>query len=143
MFLELEEIKERVSVKYDTNILKSWTNFTILFELFYMDKKLKVKEEQRKIHEAIQRFEALNGLKFVEGKVLNGFNWNQHFGGSECWLAVYEEKYSSHRIAPQFFVSIDEEKIGYGLLHGDQHPKRGIESIEKVFNIEEFKYDAF
>ncbi len=140
---ELEEIKERVSVKYDTNILKSWTNFTILFELFYIDKKLKVKEEQRKIHEAIQRFEALNGLKFVEGKVLNGFNWNQHFGGSECWLAVYEEKYSSHRIAPQFFVSIDEEKIRYGFLHGDQHPKRGIESIEKVFNLEEFKYDGF
>ena len=140
---ELEEIKDRVSVKYDTNILKSWTNFTILFELFYIDKKLKVKEEQRKIHEAIQRFEALNGLKFVEGKVLNGFNWNQHFGGSECWLAVYEEKYSSHRIAPQFFVSIDEEKIGYGFLHGDQHLKRGIESIEKVFNLEEFKYDGF
>lgn len=140
---ELEEIKERVSVKYETNILKSWTNFTILFELFYMDKKLKVKEEQRKIHESIQRFDAFNELKFVEGKVLNGFNWNQHFGGSECWLAVYEEKYSSHRIAPQLFVSIDEEKIRYGLLHGDQHPKRGIGTVEKLFNIEEFNFDHF
>ncbi|MCZ8534213.1 AAA family ATPase [Psychrobacillus psychrodurans] len=140
---DLEDIKERVSVKYDTNILKSWTNFTILFELFYMDKKLKVKEEQRKIHEAIQRFEAFNGLKFVEGKVLNGFNWNQHFGGSECWLAVYEEKYSSHRIAPQFFVSIDEEKIRYGLLHGDQHPQRGVGTIKKILNIEEFNFDRF
>ncbi|MFJ7827892.1 AAA family ATPase [Psychrobacillus sp. NPDC096623] len=140
---ELEDIKERVSVKYETNILKSWTNFTILFELFYIDKKLRVKEEQRKIHEAIQRFEAFNGLKFVERKVLNGFNWNQHFGGSECWLAVYEERYSSHRIAPQFFVSIDEEKIRYGLLHGDQHPKRGVGTVEKIFNIEEFNFNRF
>ncbi|MEK4484275.1 AAA family ATPase [Psychrobacillus sp. FSL H8-0484] len=140
---ELEEIKERVSTKYDTNILKSWSNFFILFELYYINKKTKVKEEQRKIHEAVQRFKAYEGKKFVDGKVLNGFNWNQHFGGSECWLAVYEEKYSSHRFAPQFFVSINEEQVRYGLLHGDQHPKRGAENIEKVFNNEEFTFERF
>lgn len=140
---DLEDIKERVKVKYDTNILNSWNNFSILFELYYIDKKKRVKEEQRKIHEAIQRFEAYKELKFVDGKVLNGFNWNQHFGGSESWLAVYEEKYSGHRVAPQFFVSIDEQQVRYGLLHGDQHPKRGVENIEKVFDIVEFTYERF
>lgn len=135
---DLENIKNQVKDQYDTNILQAWNNFSILFELYYLDKKEKVKLEQQKIHEAIQHFEIYEGIDFVKGKVLNGFNWNQYFGGSECWLALYEEKYANHRVAPQIFVSIDGERIRYGMLYGDQHPKRGIEDTERIFDVDEF-----
>ncbi|WP_181884502.1 AAA family ATPase [Neobacillus piezotolerans] len=139
---ELEDIKEDVKQRYDTNILQSWNNFTILFQLYYFDKKKKVTEEQRKIHGAIRQLEEANGLNFVEDKVLNGYSWNQNFGGSECWLAVYEKGHATHRTAPQFFVSIDENGIRYGLLYGDQHAKRGEDSLFITDN-ESFTYEEF
>lgn len=139
--MEMEEIKNQVKVKYDTNILQSWNNFTILFQLYYYNIKQKVKEEQRKIHEIIRSFEAFKDLNFEEEKVLNGFNWNQSFGCSECWLAIYEKEYSSHRMAPQFFVSIDENGVRYGLLYGDQHPNKGQEDIAIESNIQMFSFN--
>ncbi|MFY3791377.1 hypothetical protein ACOQFO_06735 [Ureibacillus sp. MALMAid1270] len=138
---DLENIKEQVKVKYDTNILQAWNNFSILFELFYTDKKEKVKFEQQRIHEAIQRFDVCSDIEFVKGKVLNGFNWNQQFGGSECWLALYESKFENHRVAPQLYVSIDGEEIRYGMLFGDQHPKRGVQDTEKISNTNEFTFE--
>ena len=140
---EMEQIKDEVKVKYETNILQSWNNFTILFQLYYADKKVKVREEQRKIHEAIREMEEFKELTLLKDKVLNGFNWNQNFGGSECWLAVYEEKYGTHRTAPQFFVSISETGIRYGLVHGDQHPRKGDEDFVAENNIEVFQYEDF
>lgn len=135
---ELEKVKDQVKGNYDTNILQAWNNFSIIFELFYIDKKEKVKLEQQKIHEAIQRFDVCSDIVFVKGKVLNGFNWNQYFGGSECWLALYEDKYVNHRVAPQLFVKIDGERIRYGLAYGDQHPLRGTEDIDSVYQINQF-----
>jgi 5-methylcytosine-specific restriction protein B len=140
---ELEEIKNDVKAKYDTNILQSWNNFTILFQLYYANKKQKVQEEQRKIHEAIRQLEPFKDLDLVEDKVLNGFNWNQNFGCSECWLAVYEKGHTSHRTAPQFFLSIDEKGIRYGLLYGDQHPKRGQANLSFESSSDSFRYESF
>ncbi len=141
---ELEEMKNQVKVKYDTNILQAWNNFTILFQLYYADKKAKVQEEQRKIHLAIRRMDEFASMELEENKVLNGFNWNQSFGCSECWLAVYEKEHTTHRTAPQFFVSIDENGIRYGLLYGDQHPKKGGQSdILYRSDLESFTYDEF
>lgn len=140
---ELEEIKNDVKAKYDTNILQSWNNFTILFQLYYANKKQKVQEEQRKIHEAIRQLEPFKDLDLVEDKVLNGFNWNQNFGCSECWLAVYEKGHTSHRTAPQFFLSIDEKGIRYGLLYGDQHPKRGQANLSFESSSDSFRYENF
>ncbi|KSU85171.1 AAA domain (dynein-related subfamily) [Fictibacillus enclensis] len=139
---EMEDIKNQVKVKYERNILKSWNNFTILFQLYYANKKQKVQEEQRKIHETIREMEEFKGLNFVDGKVLKGFNWNQNFGCSECWLAVYEKGHTSHRTAPQFFVSIDENGVRYGLLYGDQHPNRG-QDLTFESEMESFTYEGF
>ena len=86
------------------------------------DKKQKVREELRKIHRAIRQMEELADLTFVEDKVLDGFNWSRNFGGSECWLAVYEKNYENHRVAPRFSIYINEDKIIYGLVYGEQHP---------------------
>ncbi|WP_338452567.1 AAA family ATPase [Niallia oryzisoli] len=140
---ELEKLKNEVNERYETNILQAWNNYFILFELYYADKKEKVREELRKIHQSIRSIEEFKELKFVEDKVLNGFNWNQNFGGSECWLAVYEASYSNHRTAPQFFVSIAEKGIRYGLLYGDQHPNRGQNDLIMHSDVETFTYEDF
>ena len=140
---QLENIKNEVNERYETNILQAWNNFFILFELYYSDKKEKVREELRKIHGAIRSMEEFQDLTFVEDKVLNGFNWNQNFGGSECWLAVYEVDHTSHRTAPQIFVTIDEKGIRYGLVYGDQHPNRGQSDLINHSDVEIFIYDDF
>jgi 5-methylcytosine-specific restriction enzyme B len=138
---ELEEIKNEVKIKYDTNILNSWNNFTILFQLFYADKKTKVMEEQRKIHEALRNMPEFEKFDFVEDKVLNGFNWNQNFGCSECWLAVYEKGHISHKTAPQLFISVEDVGVRYGLLYGSDHDKKGKGDIETETDISSFTYD--
>ncbi|VEF46618.1 ATPase [Bacillus freudenreichii] len=135
---DLENIKDTVKVNYDTNILQAWDNFKILFQLYYYTKKEKVQEEQGKIHRAIREMEMLKDRDFVIGKVLNGFNWNQHFGGTECWLAAYETKYENHRAAPQFFLSIDENGARYGLYFGTDHPRNKEEYINKASNFDHF-----
>lgn len=141
---EMEKIKNQVKERYETNILQSWNNFTILFQLYYADKKAKVQEEQRKIHRAIRQMAEFQELDFEESKVLNGFNWNQNFGCSRCWLAVYEKGNTTHRTAPQFFVAVDEKGIEYGLLYGDQHPKQGGHSdILFSSDMESFTYEIF
>ncbi|WP_017380465.1 AAA family ATPase [Paenisporosarcina sp. TG-14] len=141
--VEMEEIKNQVKVKYETNILQAWNNFTILFQVYYADKKQKVQEELRKIHEAIQQIEELKELNFVEGKVLNGFNWNQNFGNSECWTAVYENGHTNHQTAPQFFVSINERRVEYGLLYGAQHPQNGLMDLEDIPTMNDFTFNRF
>src|SRR5688572_9879195 len=87
--------------------------------------------------------ELLKDLDLVEDKVLNGFNWNQNFGGSECWLAVYQKSYTNHRTAPQFFVSVDHTNIRYGLVYGDQHPKREQTNWSNNSSADMFSYDQF
>lgn len=138
---DLEEIKAEVSRKYDTNILHSFDNFKILFQLFYEDKKEKVMYELGRIHQAIRQFDQLEPMDLREGKVLNGFDWNQSFGSSRCWLAVYENKYTSHRTAPQFFFNIDENGVRYGLAHGDHHEDHGLEDADQIEDVSQFTYE--
>ncbi|XKE94442.1 AAA family ATPase [Metaplanococcus flavidus] len=138
---DMEIIKQEISQRYDTKILNSWSDFSILFQLYYFDKKKKVQTELTKIHRAIRQFEELKDLKFVEDRVLNGYSWNNQFGTSRCWLAVYEAEYSSHRVAPQLFVSVDSHGIEYGVHNGDEHPQGGQGSIAHVSNAESFSYE--
>ena len=138
---DMEVIKQEISQRYDTKILNSWSDFSILFQLYYFDKKKKVQTELAKIHRAIRQFEELKDLKFVEDRVLNGYSWNNQFGTSRCWLAVYEAEYSSHRVAPQLFVSVDSHGIEYGVHNGDEHPQGGQGSIAHVGNAESFSYE--
>src|SRR5699024_9041974 len=130
-----------VSNRYDTNILHSFNNFTVLFHLYYYDIKDKVRYELGKIHQTIRHFDSLKDFQFTDGKVINGFNWNQSFGTTECWLAFYENKYNKHRVAPQFYASISEERIRFGLVHGDNHSDFGVEDIETIKDSAQFTYE--
>src|SRR5699024_3240991 len=62
---DLETMKLEVSREYDTNILQAWNNFTILFHLYYHDKKDRGRRELGKIHKAIREMEGLKDLDLV------------------------------------------------------------------------------
>jgi|GEM_PF-1773559 len=138
---DMNFIKQDVIKKYETKILNSWSDFSILFQLYYFDKKQKVQIELTKIHRAIRQFEELKDLSFVEDKVLNGYSWNNQFGTSRCWLAVYQTEHASHREAPQLFLAIDPHGIEYGLHNGDNHPQGGQRNVAHVSNAEGFSYE--
>ncbi|WP_165843698.1 AAA family ATPase [Planococcus halotolerans] len=140
---DMEIIKQEISRRYETKILNSWSDFSILFQLYYFDKKKKVQIELTKIHRAIRQFEEFKDLKFFEDRVLNGYSWNNQFGTSRCWLAVYETENGSHRLAPQLFVAVDPKGIEYGLHYGDEHPKGGQRSVAHVDDAESFSYEDF
>ncbi|MCA0984310.1 AAA family ATPase [Halobacillus yeomjeoni] len=138
---EFEQFKQEVNAQHETNILQAWTNFTILFQVYYFDKKDKVLEEQRKIHEAIRNIEEYQEIELVEDRVLKGFNWNNNFGGSRCWLAVYESNHASHRTAPQLFLAVDEHGVQYGLYYGDQHVNNASKNEAVVKDVPSFTYE--
>lgn len=140
---DLEEIKNDVKTEYETNILHSWTNFTILFQLYYFDKKDKVQRELQKIHQAIRQIPELESLDFVEDQTLNGFDWNNSFGTDHAWIAVYEKMYESHRSAIQYFALFKGEHIRYGLYYGSDHPNHGKEDLVEITNIHDFTYEQF
>ncbi|MBO1511130.1 AAA family ATPase [Metabacillus bambusae] len=138
---EMEKIKREVNDENEKNILQAWTNFTILFQIYYDSIKEKVHHELSTIHQAIRNIDDVASVELEENKVINGFNWKQNFGDSESWLAVYPTNKKSHKVAAQLFVSIDEKGIRFGLLYGSEHPNRGKESIITLTNINDFKYE--
>ncbi|MFC3040443.1 AAA family ATPase [Virgibacillus xinjiangensis] len=138
---QLEKIKEQVNEENERNILQAWTNFTILFQVFYNSVKEKVNQELKTVHQAIQKMEGIEDLDLEENKVLNGFNWNHNFGGTESWLAVYPANKVTHKDAAQLFVLFDENGVRYGLVYGTNHPKRGQENLESITDIEKINYE--
>lgn len=139
----LEKIKQRINDEYDTNILQAWTNFSILFQIYYPSKKAKVQRELLKIHEGIRNIPELAGMDFVQNKTLNGFDWNNTFGTDRAWLAVYEEKYTNHQAAVQYFIFFSGEEFGYGLHYGSDHPNSGKKDIVTIKDNESFTYESF
>jgi len=77
---EIEQIKNEVSRQYDTNILQSWKNFTILFPLYYDSIEEKVKICLSHIHEAIRKLDGLKNIELEDEHVMKDFNWKQNFG---------------------------------------------------------------
>lgn len=138
---DLERIKNEVSIGYETNILHAWNNYFILFYLFYYDKKDKVQGELGKIHRSIRRFEQFTEVDLVEGKTLNGFNWNQNFGRPDCWLAAYESKYINHKQAKQLFFAIREDGLEYGLMYGSEHQDKGSKDTDRLADTSQFTYE--
>jgi MoxR-like ATPase/predicted RNA-binding protein with PUA-like domain len=138
---DLERFKLQVNEEYDTNILQVWNNFRILFQIYYHPIKERVQNSLANLHECIRHIDGFNEVEFEEQKSINGFGWNQNYGGSECWLAVYPKAKESHKKAAQLFLSIDAEHIRYGLGYGSEHPKREAEwDIDTLEDINDFTY---
>ncbi|MCM3585030.1 EVE domain-containing protein [Mesobacillus maritimus] len=139
---DVERLKEEVNEENETNILHSWNNFKILFQIYFAPLKERILHFLRNLHDGIRGIEEFKDVAFEEEDSLNPFGWNQSFGNSECWIAVYPKEIENHKQAAQLFVSIDGDKVRYGLGYGSEHPKRDAPwLIDIITNIEEFTYD--
>lgn len=138
---DFERIKSEVSSKFDTDILRNWSNFNILFHIYYQRIMEKVGVLLTSIHRAIRKLAEHKGIVYAEDKAVFDFNGARNLGGSRCWLAVYPKKIPTHKNAAQLFFAIDEKGIEYGLYYGSEHPKSGQSDLETVSDIEHFSFN--
>ena len=136
---KLEDIKKTESRRYDTNILQSWINFTILFPFYYEEVKDRVSKVQDNIIESIK---GMNSLfkKYSSHKV--GFEGTRNIGGCGCWIAVYPKEKESHKDSGQLFLGINAEidfPIRYGLAVGS-NIEEARENIFEEVEIENLRY---
>ncbi|MDN5304382.1 MAG: 5-methylcytosine-specific restriction enzyme [Fusobacteriaceae bacterium] len=113
----LNQIKAEVADKYEKNILRSWNDFSILFSLYYLEKKDKVKESMQKIAEYINNYLEKNG-KEAGNIEIKDFWWNQNFGTYNSWLSIYCKNFSSFKDSYQLFIWFEKEALRYGLGMG-------------------------
>ncbi|GAB6098563.1 hypothetical protein JCM16358_04420 [Halanaerocella petrolearia] len=120
-FSKLEAIKEEVSRQYSKDILHSWSDFSILFQIYY-------NQYQGQVQKLLQELATIlvEELKKRRSNLhlrikLADFTWNNYFGSDNCWLALYPTNKSSHQEAAQLFLKVTRgEKIEYGLAIGDR-----------------------
>ncbi len=127
--------------------LKSWKDiFKILFYIYYDNYKDDIQERLTRISESLKK-----DLNLVDTNAsINGFGWNQNFGDTRCWLALYPQSIKKHNDAYQIFISITEGSIEYGLFKGENRGERKQEeyiasndpNLEKK-KISEIKYSDF
>jgi len=133
---EINTIKNNVAKDYDKNILHSWNNFNILFQIFYYKIQDRVNHTLNEIHKII-----LSNIKTEisideigkEGAV-KGFNWNQNFGSERCWVAICPKFKKSHKNCGQLYLTISQGVIEYGLNPGSEINNLDIQDLDKVKN---------
>jgi len=115
-----------------------WDNaFKTLFFVYYDMYKDKISNSLLNISEYLKSLLDLKNAKVT----LNGFGWNNNFGNSNCWIALYPQQYTTHKKAYQIFLSIDGKgSIKYGVNSGSE-----IEKFEKLQeqNISDFNFKEF
>lgn len=117
---EIETIKERINSLYDTNILQSWDNFKILFQIYYDLYKEKIRYFMNDIHKILKTREGLKDLNFKEGKIVIDFSGSQQFGTYTWWMGLYPANKQTHKDSAMLFLGLDEKlRINYGLALGD------------------------
>ncbi|MFS8629802.1 MAG: hypothetical protein LOD92_01230, partial [Bacillales bacterium] len=139
--VDLENIKSEVSRQYDTNILRGWNNFNILFHIYYEKMKDKVSFLLSEIYETIKEIPQYKKMEIVESMAIFDYDGMRNLGGSRCWMAVYPKEAQNHKKAAQLFLAIQETGIEYGLYCGLEHPKAGKSDIETVSDAEHFSYE--
>lgn len=122
---DLEEIKEEVVRSENTDILKPWNDFRILFPFYYERLKKKVGIELQKLKELT--LESLKGRLSIEEELeshIVDFYGPQNFGTNHCWFAFFPKKNKTHQKSAQLFVGIYPERIEYGLYIGSEAKSR-------------------
>lgn len=138
---DVEEIKEQEKKNYDYNILKSWTNFSILYSLFYFYHKETINTFFTELNEEL--IEDLWIKNDVDIKVI-GFEWAQNFWLDGFWTAIYHNSHKSQKTALQMNIDACKKdlwvnKIAIWIWHWPEY-HWWIESKREVFDINELTY---
>lgn len=120
-FEDIERKKEEINSEFpNRNVFRNWSNFAILFELYYKKYRDSVNGKLRKLHTFLR--DQLK-LDFNKTESIKGFDWNQQFGTTGCWVALIPEYLRDHKESVQLFIAINyndsPNKIEYGLYYGD------------------------
>ena len=136
-FEDIERKKEEINSEFpNRNVFRNWSNFAILFELYYKKYRASVNEKLRKLHTFLRDQLKLN---FNKTESIKGFDWNQQFGTTGCWVALIPEYLRDHKESVQLFIAINyndsPNKIKYGLYYGDSlglKEKNDLNHIEDI-----------
>jgi len=116
----IEYWKTEIKNEYEKNVFRSWPHlFNILFELYYRKDKDEIMKNLEEIHDWFRKGLEIENLIYFNKQVsINGFDWNQNFGTSDCWMALIPEEKKNHKNAPQLYLHIYPNSIQYGLKLG-------------------------
>jgi len=104
-----EKLKQGINAKYNTNIIKSWKNYSILYVLFFNE----IKQNVDNILQEITHYFIEQSGEQLKFKISN-FDGAQNFGETGCWLAIYNSKYKSQSEGTQYFINFYSENLNYG-----------------------------
>ena len=124
---DLEEIKAKVSEKYETNILQSWIDFSILGQIYFDYFKTRLQGYFEHLGEYLVENIDIDGLKHH----IVTFQGSQNFLTEKPWILIYPEERGSHRDSYQFFFRILPKKIEYGFSTGEEIEDPEFEGGEK------------
>ena len=94
----------------------NWTPFRLLFGIDYFFRREEVKARLRRV---AARLREASGCADCDTHTA-GFDYNNRFGQSRSWLALYPGDAGGHRFAHQMFLSVGPERYEWGLVSGSR-----------------------
>lgn len=115
---EINKIKDYLDKKYDKDVYRSWSLFSILYPLFYFNYRDDVITYLNRLINLIRKkLKIENFTSFTKPFHFDGAN---NFGKDTVWFAIYNNTYPNQKNAYQLFFSIENGKFKYGLFHNDK-----------------------
>ena len=107
-----ENLKQKINNQYDTNILQTWKDFSILYVFFFNP----IKNIVNEYLEDIGNYFIENSGKKLKLKTTN-FDGTRNLGDVGCWIALYNPKYNSQSDGIQYFMNFYDNNTTYGTYH--------------------------
>ena len=115
----IQKLKEEISQNFDKNVFRIWgETFRILYTIYFSKYKDDLEIYFKRFIQIIQ-----NKLKIknLTKSTLVHFDGPQNQGYDKIWFAIYNNTYKSQKYAYQLFLSVENNKFKYGLLHMDSN----------------------
>jgi hypothetical protein len=100
---DIEEFKKIEKNKYDwKDIFRSWKNFSILYSIYYFDKKDFVNNTLKELNDLLVKD---LWLEWITKTNIVDFQWAQNFWLENFWTAIYNNSHKSQRSALQLNIT--------------------------------------
>ena len=112
------ELQEEIANQKDRkrSAFHVWDTFRVLFGIDYFDRGAEVERCLETIAQFLKNELGLDDCKYH----LAGFDHNNGFGTSLCWVALYPAALGSHQDAHQIFLGVWHDHYAPGLIAGER-----------------------
>mgnify|MGYP001567260041 CR=1 FL=1 len=141
-FRDYPDFKEAMlKLEEGKNFFHQWNNiFKILFYVYYDQYKDGIITSMTEISEHMKTVLNMKDCKTT----VNGFGWNNNYGSSDCWIALYPSDRDTHRRAYQIFLRINPvNKVVYGMGSGDEMEEKNKLDTQDGQNINSERMEKF